>query len=906
MNIRNNKVKTKTMIIVTVFILISCIILNNVTFVNAEKNVNANNNVFSKSTTPNNEYLPVNYTYEWPMYGHDLNNTGYIDSGAPDTNDVLWTFQTGGEIISSPVAVDGRVFIGSKDGNMYCLDATNGGLIWKFTGSGQITKTPSVVAGKVYFGCYKSHDFYCLDENTGNLIWNISFPTPYDSGPASAPTVHNGKVFVGVYDANLYALDADNGSILWNFTTEHVNVVSNPAVVNGKVIFGSFDKSVYCLNEKNGSLIWRTMTDSLMCTPTVLHNKVYVGDMDEKVYCLNVSDGKEIWNYTGPCHEVISRLAVDTHNDKLFFGTTTAAYSDNVFCINASTGEYIWSVETLTGYVSAGAPIIADSKVYVGSSAYGYVYCYNASNGDLIWSYCPHGGVWATGGLAIAYNKLYVGMYDYKVYCFGLPTDKPTAFIDDISTNFTVEGKNISFTGHGNDTDGEIIKYCWSSNIDGFLSAKPSFITNKLSVGNHTITFKVLDSGGEWSDEKTVNVTIRSNNKPLIEDIDELVAIEDEPFEFYVSASDPDNDNITFYDDSNLFDINSTTGLILFTPTNDDVGTYNITIKVIDEWDAESSVNFTLIVENVNDKPVIDWWSPPIGEIEINETENITFSITASDIDVGDVLSYKWYLNDVLVSGEHNNSYLFMSDYESSGIYNITVVVIDDGTPPLSDTHTWFLTVLNKNRKPVLEPIKNQTAYEGLLFELQTNATDPDNDILTFADNSSLFDINSTTGLISFTPNYDSAGDYLINITITDGKDFAGQTFKLTIINMNRPPTATISSPLDNAKFTTKDNIFFDANGSSDPDNDNLTYSWESSMDGNIGNTASFSRKLSKGMHTITLEIDDGNGGMDIKQITITVNNPTSSSKPFIPMLEIWIILLVIGVVVVLHWCKKR
>lgn len=107
----------------------------------------------------------------------------------------------------------------------------------------------------------------------------------------------------------------------------------------------------------------------------------------------------------------------------------------------------------------------------------------------------------------------------------------------------------------------------------------------------------------------------------------------------------------------------------------------------------------------------------------------------------------------------------------------------------------------------------------------------------------------------------------------------------VNLVHVNRKPTAIISSPADNEKFSTEDNIYFDASDSSDSDNDSLTYNWTSNIDGDIGNTATFSRKLSSGTHTITLTIDDGNSGSDTKQITITVNKP-SEKRGLIPGFE--------------------
>ncbi len=38
----------------------------------------------------------------------------------------LWTFKTGFEVMSSPAVVNGRVYTGADDGNVYCLNAATG------------------------------------------------------------------------------------------------------------------------------------------------------------------------------------------------------------------------------------------------------------------------------------------------------------------------------------------------------------------------------------------------------------------------------------------------------------------------------------------------------------------------------------------------------------------------------------------------------------------------------------------------------------------------------------------------------------------------------------------------------------------------------------------------------------
>ena len=79
----------------------------------------------------------------------------------------------------------------------------------------------------------------------------------------------------------------------------------------------------------------------------------------------------------------------------------------------------------------------------------------------------------------------------------------PTAYIDSIYSNPSYEGDEATFIGHGYDPDGTIIAYEWASDIAGFLSDKSAFAKDNLPVGEHTISFKVQDNDGNWSEPVT-------------------------------------------------------------------------------------------------------------------------------------------------------------------------------------------------------------------------------------------------------------------------------------------------------------------------------------------------------------------------------------------------------------------
>jgi outer membrane protein assembly factor BamB len=76
-------------------------------------------------------------------------------------------------------------------------------------------------------------------------------------GQITQPVVADRKIFVAGDDAHtVWCLDADTGSLLWDYTTG-ARIDSSPTVYRGLVLFGSNDGWVYCLRAADGRLAWR-------------------------------------------------------------------------------------------------------------------------------------------------------------------------------------------------------------------------------------------------------------------------------------------------------------------------------------------------------------------------------------------------------------------------------------------------------------------------------------------------------------------------------------------------------------------------------------------------------------------------------------------------------------------------
>lgn len=113
------------------------------------------------------------------------------------THKVDWKFPVGDTILGTP-AVDGeRVYVGSRDGNLYCL-STAGQLVRKFNAHGPIVSGPAV-GNKFVYVLTTNGLLYGLDKVTLGQVWSVGF----NCESFSSPTVADGHVYLGTNGGGL-------------------------------------------------------------------------------------------------------------------------------------------------------------------------------------------------------------------------------------------------------------------------------------------------------------------------------------------------------------------------------------------------------------------------------------------------------------------------------------------------------------------------------------------------------------------------------------------------------------------------------------------------------------------------------------------------------------------------------
>lgn len=283
---------------------------------------------------------------------------------------IPWEFHTNSAIVSSPVIVDGVVYVGSLDGSLYALDSHSGPAVWQFKTGAGIISSPAVANGVVYVGS-EDMNLYAIDAKSGRQHWSFATGAQVTSSPA----VVDGVVYFGGMDSYAYAVNADNGQEIWKARIGQA--FSSPAVVDGVVYIGG-GQTLFALDAKTGKEIWQAQTGGpVESSPAVVGNAVYIGNDSGTVLAVDRATGTELWRFKAG-NAVLSAPAVA--NGMVYFGSN----DKYVYALDAATGTQKWSFQT--GDQILSSPAVSDGVVFIGSFD-GYIYGLDTGTGAERWHY---------------------------------------------------------------------------------------------------------------------------------------------------------------------------------------------------------------------------------------------------------------------------------------------------------------------------------------------------------------------------------------------------------------------------------------------------------------------------------------------------------------------------------------
>lgn len=262
-------------------------------------------------------------------------------------------------------------------------------LLTACTGGAQISSWPGLTLQDSTAYISNNAAVYAVDLKTASEKWH--YPKDAVGGRTFfAPvTISGNNLVVGDYGKNLSAVDVTTQAEKWKFSEAQGSYVASPTVVGDMVIAPNSDGFVYALNINNGSLVWKFETKhAVWSQPVVNGENVLIGGMDHYLYSLDSKTGNLAWK-TDLGSSVISNMLLDSDNSVLYVGVIGKEF----FAIDANTGKTVWKI-SVHGMVWS-APILKDGVLYVGDEA-GNVYAIDAKTGTISWQQDLKSGVLAS------------------------------------------------------------------------------------------------------------------------------------------------------------------------------------------------------------------------------------------------------------------------------------------------------------------------------------------------------------------------------------------------------------------------------------------------------------------------------------------------------------------------------
>ena len=449
--------------------------------------------------------------------------------------------------------------------------------------------------------------------------------------------------------------------------------------------------------------------------------------------------------------------------------------------------------------------------------------------------------------------------------------------------NFSVaEGGQLRFRVDGKYPDGKSVAFDTTSRLPvgstfDVVTGSFRWIPSYSQAGAYTLTFSVTPAGSaKQSVSNTVTVT-NVNRPPKLANLTNVAGKSGQAISFTVSATDPDSGDVLTYAAVDLpagasFNTAVNPPAFSWTPAADT--SLDVSFTVTDAAGASDRRPVHIAVGTQNLPPELG----DIGDLTVSEGDTLEVTVAASDPEGDPVVVFVNPVPANAVFDDENLTFYFQPAYNQAGIYSLKFIASDGA---LSTEKAVTITVTDVALDPVISVPASWTVAEGEHLEITVNAKDATGQKLevvsTTLPEGAL--MNSQTGVFTWTPDYDEAGDYRLSFIASDGSRQTQKDVQITVTDRNRPP---VIFEIGDQEVKEGEVISFEL-AVNDPDGDEVTLAIDSSRTPYIQsveirnnsifvfNTTLLDDSLQIPSAIFVITADDGRGGLDRRRIAFKI-----------------------------------
>lgn len=321
----------------------------------------------------------------------------YTVSKDADTNYKWRTAISGRSLYSEPIVVGDRAYIGTMSDNypstsaVTCVNLTDGSIVWEYETINSIRNSIAYKDGKIVAQDSEGN-VYCLNADNGSELWQTDCKLGDPRNTGKGVVIDGDNVYCG-NPTKTTCINLADGSIKWQSDMRGNSSSPNRDVIHGDyLIVGSHWDKIVVYNKNTGKKLWDHSFENKFATvtPVCVDDKMYFAH-DSYIAIMQLSTGKVLIEkkMDGYNFDTASRPIIDGNIG--YYNTV----NKGIVAINLTTYEIVWNFETRKSMIYTspyskgdiatveGGMIEKDGKFYFGASD-GYVYVIDKATGNKI------------------------------------------------------------------------------------------------------------------------------------------------------------------------------------------------------------------------------------------------------------------------------------------------------------------------------------------------------------------------------------------------------------------------------------------------------------------------------------------------------------------------------------------